>query len=287
MNPPSIFFSPAKVNLFLRVLNKRPDGYHEIISLMQPVSLYDEITIAVGDGEGVSISCAARIVPEDSTNLACRAAQAMLEATGIRKKIVITIRKHIPVGAGLGGGSSNAAAVLMALNGMLEAKLDDDALIAIGARLGSDVPFFILKSAAVASGRGVAIEKIELPPYHYILINPGFEVSTSWAYANFDLTSNREDNILTYSEKSPDSLYNDNIRGLLVNDLESVTIRRYPEIARLKEKLLEAGADGALMSGSGPTVFGIFKNRHDATVAYEAIKRGLDKGCFITLADGL
>lgn len=287
MNLHGSFFSPAKVNLFLRVLDKRPDGYHEISSLMQPVSLYDEISIAAKDGEGVSISCDNLKVPEDAANLACKAAQAMLEAAGIRKKIVITIRKHIPVGAGLGGGSSNAATVLMALNGMLEAGLDDAALMALGAKLGSDVPFFILKSAALATGRGERVEKVELPNYYYILVNPGFEVSTAWAYRNFDLTNVKEDNTLLYSKNPFDGFDNIAVRDLLVNDLESITIKRYPEIARLKEKLLEAGAIVSLMSGSGPTVFGIFKDRQDATAAYEAIKRGLDKGCFITLADGL
>ncbi|MEK6792129.1 MAG: 4-(cytidine 5'-diphospho)-2-C-methyl-D-erythritol kinase [Deltaproteobacteria bacterium] len=287
MNLHSSFFSPAKVNLFLRVLNKRPDGYHEITSLMQPVSLYDEISIVAEDGEGVSISCDNLRVPEDPTNLAAQAAQAILEATGVRKKIAITIRKHIPVGAGLGGGSSNAATVLMALNGMLEAGLPDAALMVMGAKLGSDVPFFILKSAAIASGRGEALEKVELPNYYYILVNPGFEVSTAWAYQNFDLTNVKEDNTLLYSKNPFDGFDNIVVRGLLVNDLESITIKRYPEIARLKERLLEAGAIGALMSGSGPTVFGVFGKRQDAIAAYERIKGSLTKGSFVTLADGL
>ncbi len=287
MNLHSSFFSPAKVNLFLRVLDKRPDGYHEISSLMQPVSLYDEIFIVAKDGEGVSISCSGISVPDDPTNLAAQAAQAILEATGVRKKIAITIRKHIPVGAGLGGGSSNAATVLMALNGMFEARFDDAALMAMGAKLGSDVPFFILKSAAIASGRGEKLEKVKLPNYYYILINPGFEVSTAWAYRNFDLTNAKEDNTLLYSKKSFGGVDNGALRDLLVNDLEAITIKRYPEIAGLKERLLEAGAIGALMSGSGPTVFGVFRNRQDAIAAYEGIRASLAKDCFVTLADGL
>ncbi|MBI5236779.1 MAG: 4-(cytidine 5'-diphospho)-2-C-methyl-D-erythritol kinase [Deltaproteobacteria bacterium] len=287
MNLFNSFFSPAKVNLFLRVFNKRPDGYHEISSLMQPISLYDEISIVVKDGEGVSISCADSRVPDDSTNLAAMAAQAILDATGVRKRIVIAIRKHIPVGAGLGGGSSNAAAVLMALNGMLEAGFDDAALMNMGAKLGSDVPFFILKSAAIARGRGEELEKVEPPDYRYILINPGFEVSTAWAYRNFDLTNAKEDNTLLYSKKPFDGLDDAAVRGLLVNDLESITIKRYPEIARLKERLLEAGAIGALMSGSGPTVFGVFRDRQDALGAYERIRGSIARECFVTLADGL
>lgn len=276
--------SPAKVNLFLKVISRRADGYHEISSLMQPVSLYDEISISVDAGEGISVRCGNDRVPEGRENLAFKAAELILQYTGIKRNLSIEILKRIPVGAGLGGGSSNAAATLMGLNSILNAGLDDKELMGLGARIGSDVPFFILKSPAMARGRGEVLERVKLPHFTYILINPGFHVSTAWAYNNLDLTKKAEDNILAYSEETLKDV--SKIREFLENDLEAVTLRKYPEISKIKSTLVKAGAWGALMSGSGPTVFGIFPEG-SASRAFDRLKNSIGKGYSIFLAKGL
>lgn len=277
--------SPAKINLLLKVLRKREDGYHEIFSVMQPVTLYDNITIEAEDGEGITIDCRNADIPTDPSNLAHRAARLFLEKTGLKKHIKIVIDKRIPVGAGLGGGSSNAATVLMSLNSMLNAGLSEDELRGMGAALGSDVPFFILKGPAVATGRGEVLKRVSLPECHYILINPGFHVSTPWVYGNLGLTKKNEDNILSYSCDAIEEC--GDISKMLANDLETVTAVRHPEVLRLKNLLMESGAAGALMSGSGPTVFGLFVDNGRARAAFEAIRPVLDEKSSIFLVQGI
>ncbi len=279
------FPSPAKVNLVLRVIRKREDGFHEVFSVMQPVSLYDYITIEVAEGDSISVSADRDDVPSDSSNLAYRAARLFFDLAGIKRKVGIHIQKNIPVGGGLGGGSSNAATVLMGLNEMAGAGIEQKALLDASSSLGSDVPFFVLKGAAKATGRGEVLEKITLPRFNYVLVNPGFHVSTAWVYNNLDLTKKVEDNILSYSEAG---LWEcGNITRLLANDLEAVTIKRYPVISELKKELAGLGALGALMSGSGPTVFGIFPDRDNALSAFNALKGSLGKRFPVFFAEGL
>ncbi len=277
--------SPAKVNLVLRVLGKMPDGYHEIYSVMQPISLYDEITIDVRDGEGVRVVSDSPSIPSDSSNLAGRAAIAFLKRIGCKKAIDISIKKNIPVAAGLGGGSSNAATVLMALNGLLGTGLGDSALMELARPLGSDVPFFILRGAAVATGRGELLERAAMPNFDYVLINPGFQVSTAWVYGNLDLTKRSENNRLLNSVEVVAST--EGLKQFLINDLEAVTIRKYPEVLRLKEVLLDNGAVAALMSGSGPTVFGVFSDSQRADEARDILRGKLDKNVRVLRAHGL
>jgi len=277
--------SPAKINLLLRVLGKRDDGYHDLYSVMQPISLYDDISIEAEDGESICVECASGDVPADRTNLAFRAAELFFERTGLKKRLRITIEKMIPVGAGLGGGSSNAATVLMALNTLLKGGLTEAELMEMGASLGSDVPFFMLKGPALATGRGEVLERISLPGCHYILINPGFQVSTAWVYGNLDLTKNLENNNLTYSRQAFDGC--SRIKDMLHNDLEPVTEARHHEISALKGLLMENGALGSLMSGSGPTVFGIFDGGDRAEKACENIKAQVDRACSVFLVQGL
>ncbi len=277
--------SPAKINLMLKVLGKREDGYHDLYSVMQPVTLYDNITIEAGEGAGIAIECLNADLPSDSSNIAFRAAELFLDRTGIKKRVFITIDKKIPVGAGLGGGSSNAATVLMALNTLLDGGLKERELMEMGACLGSDVPFFILKGPALATGRGEILERITLPGCHYILVNPGFQVSTAWVYGNLDLTKNLENNTLTYSRQAFGGC--EQIKERLFNDLEPVTAARHPQVSRLKEMLMENGASGALMSGSGPTVFGIFDEPWRAARAFDAIKARLDAAHSVFLVQGV
>lgn len=277
--------SPAKVNLFLRVLGKRADGYHEISTLMQPVSLFDELEISVSEGEGIAVVSDSAEAPGGEENLAYKAARVFLQSTALRRRVEISVKKIIPVGAGLGGGSSDAATVLMALNEMAGIWLPDGALMEMAARLGSDVPFFILKGPALAGGRGEKLKRASLPELHYVLINPGFHVSTAWVYSSLVLTNIGENNNLLYSYEVPAS--RDGVVEALANDLEAVTCRQYPEISGLKEMLKGAGALGTLMSGSGPTVFGVFHSREESERAYQLLAPGIKGAARIFLAKGL
>lgn len=279
------FLCPAKVNIFLKVRSKRPDGYHEIYSLMQPVSLYDVIEISLYPGQSTPLRCNGYGVPEGRANLACRAAEAFLEKTGIAAGVGIYITKNIPIGAGLGGGSSDAAGVLMGLNAMTGAGLPESDLKAIGARLGSDVPFFILRGPAIASGRGEVLQRVKTPRCHYVLVNPSIHVSTQWAYSNLDLTKKVKDNTLTYSEADFSSI--EKMQGILENDLEAVTALRFPEIGLIKDALTALAADGALMSGSGSTVFGVFSDGKRAETAFERIRKSFGSIYSVYLAEGL
>ena len=261
------FLAPAKINLCLHVLGKRPDGYHELAMLMQRVSLYDTLRIALVAERGVRVVCKGVELPPGGENIAARAARRMLELSGADCGVEIAIDKAIPVAAGLGGGSSDAAAVLMGLDEMLSTALGKERLMAEGGKLGADVPFFIFKEAAWATGIGNCFEMVpSLAPLWYVLVNPGVAVSTAWVYQNLGLTSPGT------VARMPGFLETTaGVVRLLHNDLEGVTIPRYPVIASLKERLLGLGAAGALMSGSGPTVFGVFEGVEAARAACEEL----------------
>jgi len=261
--------SPAKINLFLRIIGKRPDHYHELHTLMCPVSLYDTITLTFG-GEKIVAVCTHPDVPEDNTNLAHRAAVVFLKSIGCTDGLHITIDKQIPVAAGLGGGSSNAASVLMALNRRFGNPFDTDRLMEMGRGLGADVPFFIFNKPAVATGIGEnLVEFSRLKPYQAVLVYPGFAVSTAEVFKNLNLRLTNPEKILK------DSLFINrafDARSDLCNDLETVTASEYPEIDSIKSLLVRHGAEGAAMSGSGPTVFGLFVDRMVAQNAYGSIQ---------------
>ncbi len=259
----STVLAPAKVNLCLHVLGKRDDGYHDLSMLMQRVSLYDRIDIELNAAPGVRVACAGLALAEGEENIAGRAARRMLELAGSGQGVDIVIDKQIPVAAGLGGGSSDAAAVLVTLDRMLELKLGKKELMAEGARLGADVPFFVFEQTAWATGIGDELEVVEgLPDLWYVLVNPGVSVSTAWVYGNLGLTSKSlEAKLPRFFETARD------VVGLLHNDLEPVTVGRHPVVSDVKERLLGSGALGALMSGSGPTVFGVFEDEGAARKA--------------------
>lgn len=261
------FLAPAKINLYLQVLGKRPDGYHELGMIMQRVSLYDRIGISLLENPGVRVLCEGVVLPPGGENIASSAARRILALSGKNCGVEISIDKRIPVAAGLGGGSSDAATVLEGLNEMLELGLSREALMAEGSRLGADVPFFLFKSAAWATGIGDVLQKVEgLPPVWYVLVNPGVAVSTAWVYQNLGLTSGGGAAKLPGFSGTEKGLV-----SLLRNDLEGVTARRFPVVEEIKEKLLAHGAAGALMSGSGPTVFGIFAEESSASRALESL----------------
>jgi 4-diphosphocytidyl-2-C-methyl-D-erythritol kinase len=262
--------SPAKVNLYLRVLRKREDGYHDILSLMQRIDLCDEMTFKPTGG-GIAVHCPGTTLPEDEGNIVTRAAAAFFSRIGARPEIDITLRKRIPVAAGLGGGSSNAATTLMTLNEIYGSPLTREELMKIGMVLGADVPFFIFEKTSWASGIGDRLqESPPLPSLQFLLVNPGFEISTKSVYQGLNLGLTKQ--AINYSIPRF-STVDDLVRGI-TNDLESVTIRLHPVLDQIKALLMKNGARGALMSGSGPTVFGIFPDGESARRAQRMLGQG-------------
>jgi 4-diphosphocytidyl-2-C-methyl-D-erythritol kinase len=252
--------SPAKVNLYLRILRKREDGYHDILSLIQRISLCDDLNFAT-TGNGIAVHCPGTTLPEDEGNIVYRAAAAFFSRIGTSPRIEITIRKRIPIAAGLGGGSSNAATTLMTLNEMYGSPVTREELMQIGTRLGADVPFFILGKTAWASGIGDRFQEFTLPsPLWFVLINPGFEISTKLVYQGLNLRLTKPG--INYS--IPRFSTTEDLIQSLTNDLESVTTKLHPVLDQIKALLLMSGARGALMSGSGPTVFGVFTDKESA-----------------------
>lgn len=269
--------APAKINLFLRVTGRRADGYHTLQTRMQKVGLFDLLEVQRG-GEGVRLHCVGADLPENADNLVHRAASLFLETVAQRRGrtlggVKISLTKNIPIAAGLGGGSSDAAAALKALNSLFEAGLTAGELAAMGLELGADVPFFLADTpAALAVGIGEILTPVApLSGCFVLLVNPGFSVSTRWVYQTFALTKEEKTTIFKNFRESADPAVrlglSVTVKGLpaaLENDLETVTITRYPEIGRIKEELLAHGAVAALMSGSGPTVFALFSDQQAA-----------------------
>ena len=260
--------SPAKVNLRLEILKKREDGYHELRTILQKISLHDRLHFSLKKEKGVSITTDHPKLPVGKDNLVFRAAQSVLKVSGYKGGIHIEIEKRIPLGAGLGGGSSNAATALKALNQLLKMDLSKRELMGMGLEIGADVPFFFLEGAAIGLGIGEQLKKKELPILWYVLIYPNFEVSTRWAYQNFVLTNQRIHFNLHKFLETPEG-----ISRILLNHLEKVVSKKYPQIDVMKKILFSAGALGSLMTGSGPTVFGIFPEEKGATEAYERVKK--------------
>jgi 4-diphosphocytidyl-2-C-methyl-D-erythritol kinase len=261
--------APAKVNYRLDVLGKRADGYHDLRMIMQRVDLCDDIEITLSERTGIRVVCGRAGVPDGPGNIAWRAADALLQLCGREVGIDISITKKIPVAAGLGGGSSDAATVLMGVNELLELGLTDRQLMEIGVKLGADVPFFIFKKAALAEGIGDQLTALdEVPTLWVVLVNPGIHVSTAWVYQNLQLTRKADAAIVSRSYTSLDE-----VCAVLSNDLEPVTFARFPAVRELKETMLAAGARGSLMSGSGSTVFGLFADESSARRAADEIAK--------------
>jgi 4-diphosphocytidyl-2-C-methyl-D-erythritol kinase len=272
------FLAPAKINLCLHVLRKREDGYHDLAMLMQRISLFDQITIRLVSEQGVRVHCEGLELPSGKDNIAATAARKLLELSGQGEGVEIDIRKKIPVAAGLGGGSSDAATVLIGLNQMLGLGLSREQLMGEGVQLGADVPFFIFDQTAWATGIGEVLTGIDdLPPVWYVLVNPGLAVSTAWVYGNLRLTSPRDDLKIPRFSRTVGELVSH-----LHNDLEQVTVAHFPLIEEIKKGLLALGAKGALMSGSGPTVFGVFADKLSAEAAGTKLRN--DSGWWVEVA---
>ena len=253
----------AKINLGLHVLAKRSDGYHNIETVFRQIDLYDEIEM-VQNGQGTQFSCNRPELANDNTNLCLRAAHLLRDLTGCHMGVEMKLTKRIPIGAGLGGGSSDAAATLKGLTRLWSLDISPEELQTISESLGSDVPFFFTGQTAHATGRGEILESVVLPlPYSILVATPPIHVSTAWAYSSLKLAESRKGpslkDLLTGSTRDLKSL-----RSGLTNDFEETVFQKYPEIQKLKEKILSGGAELALMSGSGSSVFGLFSTAEKA-----------------------
>jgi len=250
----------AKINLTLRVLGRRDDGYHEINTVFQSVTLRDKLTFNALDDERFELVCDAPDIPSDETNLVHRAAVALRECFGVKRGARVKLEKIIPAGGGLGGGSSNAAVALLGLARLWEINTDRRSLAEIGASLGADVPFFLTGGTALGTGRGTDIHPLaDLALKYFLLVTPKVKVSTVEAYKSLNapaLTKAVSPVNLTVSRLQAE--ISGSLHEVLINDFERVVFHRYPEIERARESLAAAGASGSLLSGSGSSVYGLF-----------------------------
>ena len=261
----------AKINLSLDVLGTLDNGYHEVKMVMQTVSLYDLVTVTKAS-EGIEVSTNLPFLPTDKNNLAYKAAVEFFNYTGIKPCVHINISKRIPVGAGLAGGSSNASAVLKALNKLFATGLSLKKLCELGVKIGADVPYCILGGTRLAEGIGEKLSPLpKIPSCHILLVKPSFSISTKAVYDKID-------SVKDYRHPDTDALIDgihekniDKIAASMGNVLEEVSLANYPILSTLKNELRELGAIGSQMSGSGPTVFGIFKAAEDAKKAKETL----------------
>ncbi|MGG4265994.1 4-(cytidine 5'-diphospho)-2-C-methyl-D-erythritol kinase [Peribacillus simplex] len=267
--------APAKINLALDVLFKRPDGYHEVEMIMTTVDLADRIEIKEIKGNRIQILSHNRFVPDDHRNLAYQAAFILKERFGINKGVSITIEKNIPVAAGLAGGSSDAAATLRGLNRLWKLGLSMDELAEIGAEIGSDVSFCVYGGTALARGRGEKITHLPAPPKCWVILaKPTIGVSTADIYKRLQISKMDHPDVPGMISAIKENNYHDVCQGL-GNVLEQVTLQLYPEVANIKDQMKTFGADSVLMSGSGPTVFGLVE--HDSRM--QRIYNGLRGFC--------
>jgi 4-diphosphocytidyl-2-C-methyl-D-erythritol kinase len=262
--------APAKINLSLKILGRRNDGFHELDTLIAPISLYDEIRIDKRrPGKGIEFRCDDPSVPQGDDNLAVRAAKAFFATTKIESAVSIELKKKIPQGAGLGGGSSDAASALLALNDLFETKLSREALAEMAEPLGSDVPFFLFQSAAVCKGHGEMVTPVKLQrQFSILLMKPAFAVSTAWAYSHWQ-----------YSRAIPGIRYEAQEFADLtfVNDLERPVFEKFVFLAQLKMWLLnQSEVRAGLMSGSGSTMFAVMRENADADSVVTRTKAQLD-----------
>ena len=272
------FPAPAKINLSLRVLRRREDGFHEIETLMAPVAIRDTLDIERRDGGGIGFTCSDRTLPADGTNLVVRAARGFFAATSIAPDARIFLQKQIPHGAGLGGGSSDAAATLLALDAIFETRLPHAELTRIAAEIGSDVPFFLARSAAWCRGRGEIVEPCVFPSaLPLLLIKPPFGVPTPWAYQRW-----RDSLEIPGVPYAPQTL-----GGItLVNDLERPVFEKFIQLAEMKRWLLEQPeASGALMSGSGSTVFALLREKSDGLALSEKARAQFGPHAWLALTE--
>ena len=264
----------AKINLGLDVLGKREDGYHEVRMIMQTIRMYDQLDMRKSVEPGIHLTTNKKYIPVDENNLVWRAAKLMMDTCGIMEGVSIHLHKVIPVAAGMAGGSSDAAATLVGMNRLFHCGLSKEKLMELGVQIGADVPYCVLRGTALAEGIGEKLTVLPPMPDCWILIGkPGISVSTKYVYTTLDLNT--------------DTVHPD-IDGMkkarMGNVLQDVTIPAYPEVERIKEQMKTLGAVNAMMSGSGPTVFGIFDNEEKAQKACQKLREsGSCQQVFLTV----
>ena len=264
----------AKVNLGLDVLRRREDGYHDVKMVMQNIDLFDKICIKKNAGRGITMRTNLTFLPTDGSNLACRAARLLMDEFSIESAVYIDLYKFIPVAAGMAGGSADAAAVLYGMNKLFELGLSLEELMERGVKLGADIPYCLMGGTVLAEGIGEKLTKLKpFPDCYFVVAKPPFSVSTKFVYENL---------ILDFHTKHPDidgilaAIEQGDICGVadrLQNVLESVTAKEYPDIEGIKDRMKECGALNALMSGSGPTVFGIFDDEQKAEACNRILRQ--------------
>jgi 4-diphosphocytidyl-2-C-methyl-D-erythritol kinase len=268
--------APAKVNLYLRVIRKRPDGYHDIETLFERISIFDRINIVGVPQEEAAITCSDPAVPVGDDSLMGRTVAYFLEKSGVPDRFHISLEKNIPVAAGLGGGSSDAAALLSGLNAVSGGVLAEEELFDIARRLGADVPFFLRNcSFATGRGRGDEVETADIPvKIWHVLVNPPFEVSTKDIYSRvsaFGLTNDMAVDKIISTLPGTEGL--GPLTKNLHNDLQAIVLREFPSLREVFSELKALGASGTLLSGSGPTVFGVFEEEEKAAEAAGKLER--------------
>jgi 4-diphosphocytidyl-2-C-methyl-D-erythritol kinase len=265
----------GKVNLGLDVIRKREDGYHEVKMIMQTVKVYDRLTFSDMEEDRIDLSCNLTYLPINEDNLIYKACHRIKEAYGIKKGVRIELDKHIPVAAGMAGGSTDCAAALIGMNKLFNLRIPQNKLMEYGVKLGADVPYCIMRGTALSEGIGEILTKLPpLPACYMVIAKPPISVSTKMVYENLHANE---------LERHPDidgmveALKNSDLTGIttrMENVLETVTINRYPEIEKIKNIMLEHGAMNSLMSGSGPTVFGIYNDKEAARDTVKALRKG-------------
>ena len=280
-------FAPAKVNLRLKVTGRRADGYHDLDMVMVKLGLADRLDLTFSK-TGVQIESDQSHVPLDRSNTVWKAIDLVKKETGSEFGLKVQIQKRIPIGAGLGGGSSDAASVLLALNDHLSLGLNDQKLNEIGKNVGADVPFFLVPGTQRVTGIGEILEPIDLSKLYFILINPGIPIATAQVYGWYDGIDSLPPDA---EHRTPSSLLTEKKLDArfppLENDLEEVVFPRYPVLAALKESLRKAGALGTQMSGSGSTVFGLFTSEKSRDRGFEIVDKMRDPDWWICKTESL
>ena len=271
----------GKINLGLDVLRRREDGYHDVRMIMQTVGIFDRVDLIWKEEPGIQVETNLYYLPTNENNLVYKAAKLLMDEFQVQEGLLIRLRKFIPVAAGMAGGSSDAAAVLFGVNKMFRLGLTTEELMERGVKIGADVPYCILRGTALSAGIGEVLTSLSPVPQCQVLVaKPGINVSTKFVYENLHANDLRP-------EQHPDidgmirAIKAQDLQGIadkLGNVLETVTVKEYPVIQEIKDKMLEFGAIGSLMSGSGPTVFGLFTNPKAAQQAYEELRYGESSG---------
>lgn len=274
----------AKINLGLDVIRRKENGYHEVRMIMQNVKLYDELSIVKEAQQEIRISVDKKEIPGNQNNLIYKAAKLFMEAYHIKEGVTITLKKKIPIAAGMAGGSTDAAATLIGMNKLFEVNVSNEELMKLGVTIGADIPYCIMGGTALAEGIGEVLTKLpDIPDCYLLIAKPDIYVSTKFVYENLHADTLEKHPDIDGMKQAIEQKDINGVAALLENVLETVTVKEYPIIEEIKQFMKERGALNALMSGSGPTVFGLYESEQAAQSAYEQLKeKNLAKQLFVT-----